>query len=322
VVNRSFYGKEITPNINKILKNSIYFSHIHEQVKDGNSSDCELMVNASVYPLSAGSAFLRFGGNKYVTLPSLLKEEGYKTLAIHGDDKVFWNRSRVYPMLGYDRFIDEKMFEDKSSCGMGVLDSSLFSQTIKEIKRTEEPYFMSLITITSHMPFNLDKDLRMLNLPDNGVTNGYLECIRYVDEAIGQFYERLNSEGLLKDTVIVIYGDHEGIHKYYSTTLPNNSKEIPFAVIIPGFKGFVVDKTGGQIDMMPTLAYLLGIDENKYETAVMGRNLFSSAPGTAVLSDGAILGEADDTEHLKEAQKVSDIIIKGDYFERESRAVS
>lgn len=314
MVNHSFYGQEITPNINRLLNSSIYFNNIHEQVKDGNSSDAELMVNTSIYPINEGSVFLRFGENRYVTLPKLLKEEGYTTMAIHGDDKAFWNRDQVYPLLGYDKFVDEDQFDDKRSCGMGILDSSLFAQTITEIKEINQPFFMSVITVTSHIPFTLDQDLKTLNLPYNDVTSDYLQCINYVDKVFGQFYDRLKAEGILDNTVLILYGDHEGIHKYYDTSLPDNNKEIPFMIIIPGFSGFVADRIGGQIDIMPTLAYLLGIDKEKYSTSVMGQNLFGSAPGAAILSNGEILGTANDKDHLREAQKISDIIVKGNYF--------
>lgn len=314
MVNHSFYGQEITPNINRLLNSSIYFNNIHEQVKDGNSSDAELMVNASVYPISEGSAFLRFGENRYVTLPKLLKEEGYTTMAIHGDDKAFWNRDQVYPLLGYDKFVDEDQFDDKRSCGMGILDASLFAQTITEIKKINQPFFMSVITVTSHIPFTLDQDLKTLDLPYNDVTSDYLQCINYVDKVFGQFYDRLKAEGILDNTVLILYGDHEGIHKYYDTSLPDNNKEIPFMIIIPGFQGLVIDRIGGQIDIMPTLAYLLGIDKEKYAASVMGQNLFGSAPGATILSNGEILGTANDKDHLREAQKISDIIVKGNYF--------
>ncbi len=46
-------------------------------------------------------------------------------------------------------------------------------------------------------------------------------------------------------------------------------------IVIPGFSGFVSDRIGGQIDIMPTLAYLLGIDKEKYASSVMGQNLFA-----------------------------------------------
>lgn len=65
VVGLTNNGQEITPNINKLLGSSIYFKHIHEQVRDGNSSDAELLFNTSLYPISNGSSFLRFGENTY-----------------------------------------------------------------------------------------------------------------------------------------------------------------------------------------------------------------------------------------------------------------
>jgi len=315
VVGKSYYGQEITPNINKLIKNSIYFNNIFEQVRDGNSSDAELMFNTSIYPLSSGSAFLRFGENSYVSLPKLLQEDGYTSIAIHGDDKEFWNRSQVFPVLGFERFITQEQFDDKSNIGMGISDKSLFSQSILEIKKLKEPYNFFIITLTSHMPFSLEKKDQTLDLKNKNNTTDYLQSIHYSDKFLGEFYEKLKEEGLLKNTALVIYGDHEGVHKYYpSTTLQNNNYKLPFIVHIPGMKGFESNKIGGQVDMMPTLAYLLGIDEKKYFSSVMGRNLLGSASGTVVLPTGKILGKADDETHLMQAQSAADMIIRGNYF--------
>lgn len=314
LVNQSFGGKEITPNINKLLGHSIYFNNIHEQVRDGNSSDAEFMFNTSVYPLGNGSAFLRFGGNKYVALPQLLHEQGYTSIALHGDNKEFWNRDQVFPSLGFEKFISEDEFADKSSDGMGILDKSLFSQTISEIKKLKEPYYSFVITITSHMPFKINKNIQYLDLPFEDDTSRYLQSIYYVDKVFGEFYSQMEKEGILDNAVLVLYGDHEGIHKYYSTTLPDNNYEIPFIIHVPGMKGQVIDKVGGQVDMMPTLAYLLGIEKEKILPGVMGRNLFGKSPGTVILPNDKIIGEDKDKEHLTNASTVSDLIIRGNYF--------
>lgn len=314
LIGQNYYGQEITPNINKLLSSSIYFNNIHEQVKDGNSSDAELLTLTSTYPISSGSAFLRFGGNNYVTLPKLLKEQGYTSIAIHGDEKEFWNRNNVYPALGFEKFVSEENFEDKTSVGMGITDKSLFTQSISEIKKLKNPYNVFLITLTSHMPFDINKDMQYLNIPEDGETSKYLQSIHYTDKVFGDFYNSLKTDGLLDNTIIIIYGDHEGIHKYYKTTLPDNNYEIPFIVYVPGMKGFKVNKIGGQVDIMPTLAYLLGIDEKKYASSVMGRNLFNSASGEVILPNGVVLGEANDTGHLSNAQSIADLIIKGNYF--------
>jgi phosphoglycerol transferase MdoB-like AlkP superfamily enzyme len=314
LVDQFFYGQEIIPNINKLLDNSIYFNNIVEQVRDGNSSDAELLFNASMYPISNGSAFLRFGDNTYVTLPKLLYEQGYTSIAIHGDDKKFWNRDRVFAAFGFDKYISEEQFTDKDAVGMGISDRSLFFQSLTEIKKLPEPFNVFIITLTSHMPFKLNKEIRYLNLPDNDISEAYLQSIHYTDNVFGEFYNQLQAEGLLNNTVIVIYGDHEGIHKYYSTTLSDNNCEVPFIIHIPGLKGSVIDKVGGQVDMMPTLAYLLGIEKEKYSSSAMGRNMFGKNSGTALLATGEILGKADNPEHLTEASEIADMSIKGDYF--------
>lgn len=314
VVGKSYYGQEITPNINRLLDSSIYFSNIVEQVRDGNSSDAELLFNTSVYPMKSGSAFLRFGENAYVTLPKLLHEQGYASAAIHGDDKEFWNRDKVFPAMGFDKYIDEEQFDDKSSGGMGVLDQSLFNQSIKEIKKLKEPYNMFIITLTSHMPFTIGKEIQYLDLPNDDVTSDYLQSIYYTDKVFGEFYNQLKEEELLENSAIILYGDHEGVHKYYETTLPDNNYEIPFIIHFPGMKGFEVDKIGGQIDMMPTVAYLLGIEEEKYASTVMGRYIFGQSSGTAILPTGEVIGETEDKDHLIDAAKIADMCIRGNFF--------
>lgn len=318
MIGKSYYGQEITPNINKLLNNSIYFSNIVEQVRDGNSSDAELLYNASVLPLKGGSAFLRFGENKYITLPKLLHNKGYVSIAIHGDDKEFWNRDYVFPAFGFDEYIDEQKFDDKSLAGMGISDKSLFNQTIKEIKKLKEPYNIFVITLTSHMPFILDKEDQFLNLPDNDISSQYLQSIHYTDKVFGEFYDQLDSEGLLDNSVLILYGDHEGIHKYYKTTLPVNNYEIPFIIHVPGMEGFEIDKAGGQVDMMPTLAYLMGIEKEKYTSGVMGRNLFGNYSGSGIFPTGEVLKGTDDIDHLEDAIDIADKYIRGNYLKIKS----
>lgn len=314
LINQSYYNQEITPNINRILKSSIYFNNIYDQVREGNSSDAEYMFNTSIYPISNGSTFLRFGNNKYNSLPFILNSYGFTSIAIHGDDKEFWNRDRVYPALGFNGYIHEDNFSYKKIDGMGIADESLFLQTYDELKKLRNPYYMFVITLTSHMPFNISDDFRYLELPNTDYSCNYLQSIHYTDKVLGDFFDKLDENGMLDNTIFIIYGDHEGVHKYYDTYLPDNNGRVPFIIYIPGIDGFVVDKIGGQIDMMPTLLYLLGIDENDYNKSLMGNNLFSSSPGSVLLPSGDIIGKTENEDHLNNANLISDLIIKGNYF--------
>jgi len=64
---------------------------------------------------------------------------------------------------------------------------------------------------------------------------------------------------------------------------------------------------------MPTLAYLLGIDESRYENTVMGRNLLGASSGSGILASGDILKGTDDADHLLQAYGLADQYIRGNY---------
>lgn len=315
LIGHAVNGQEITPNINRLMENSIYFNNIYEQTRDGNSSDAELLFNTSLYPLERGSAFLRFGDNTFpAALPHLLSENGYNAVAIHGDNKEFWNRDRAFRSLGFDKYISEEDFDNKEKLGMGILDEYLFEESFREIKQLDGPYYLFIITVTAHMPFNPPANFDSINLPADDYTSQYLKCINYTDGVFGQFYDQMEKAGFWDNSVLIIYGDHEGVHKYYPTNLPDNGKRIPFIVHAPGIQGQIVKNVGGQVDMMPTLAYLLGIDGAEYSNEVMGRNLFAPTPGAALLSDGSLVGNRDSEDHLAQAHRISDLIIRGNYF--------
>lgn len=317
LIGRRFYGQEITPNLNRLLGTSYYFSNIVQQVKDGNSSDAELLFNTSTYPLSSGAAFLRFPDSQYVTFPAMLRRAGYSAVAVHGDGKEFWNRDRVFPVLGYERYVTEEQFADRRQSGMGVLDEPLFAESLGVAKQLSEPFLLDVITLTSHVPFKIPTELKRLDaVPPDEPTSDYLQSILYADAALGDFYDGLESAGLLKDTVVVIYGDHEGIHKYFETPLPGNASEVPFIVNVPGLRGMEVNTVGGQVDMMPTLAFLFGLDSAWYQDKVMGRNLFGRHSGSGILSSGQVLAGVDEPEHIAQGHRIADLIISGNYFRK------
>lgn len=313
VLDSSFYGKEITPNLNKILDSSISFT-VQEQVREGTSSDTELMFNTGLYPTLKGSAFMSYGENTYFSLPKLLKEDGYETMTIHGDEAKFWNRDVVYPNIGIDKYVDESLFEDKRYSGLGILDESLFTQSLKEIEKTDSPFYSYIMSVTSHTPFNIEEEYRFLGITGEDADAGYLESMHYTDHYLGEFYNSLEEKGILEDSAIIIFGDHEGIHKYHESSLPENNGEIPFIVSIPGMEGFEVDQVGGQIDMLPTLLYLLGVEKDVYSGSVMGSNLLKSDSGSVILPTGELLGETEDEEHLIKAGEIANLIITGNYF--------
>ncbi|MCX7922653.1 MAG: LTA synthase family protein [Clostridia bacterium] len=331
VINKKIQGQEITPNLNKLLENSIYFSDFYEQVNEGNSSDAEFLANTSVYPLRQGSVFFRYPTNTYnKSLPNLLKSKGYSTLAIHPDDGSFWNWMVTLSSIGFDKCVDFKHFIYDEHIILGLSDGSYFKQVAPMLIKQKQPFYTFMITLTSHTPFDIPYQFRGLSLDKDfnyTTLGGYFQCINYVDRHLGAFIASLKEGGLLDNTVIAIYGDHEGIHKYFPKDVYDitpseswwleNHKRVPFIIYSSDFKGEEIKTTGGQIDVLPTLSYLMGIDEKEHIHTAMGRNLLNTDKSFAIVKNGDYVGIKNSEEDAKNAVKgldLADIIIRSNYF--------
>lgn len=334
-IGQEINGKKLTPVMDEIMKNSLYFPNIYEQVNEGTSSDSDLMVNTSMLPLRRGSTFFRYPNAVYNSLPILLKNEGYTTASIHPDKGSFWNYANgLKGGIAFEHFIDQFSFDISDQIGMGLSDKSYFNQVIPILKEFKEPFYAHTITLTNHGPFDLPADLRKLSLDptlDKSELGGYFESVHYTDAAIGEFIAKLDSEGLLENSVIAIVGDHTGVHKYYNhgiEQLPNKENWYsdngnPTVPLIIYDKNISEAKTfetiGGQIDIMPTLLYILGVDSSKYNETALGRNLLNTNKNYAVLTNGTVKGfdlSTKDEEIIKNSLEISDKMIRGDYFNK------
>lgn len=333
VLNQTVNGQEITPNLNRLLKNSLYFSNIYEQVNEGNSSDSDLMTNTSVYPLRSGSAFFRYPYTTYNSLPKMLQNQGYTTLAIHSDKGSYWNWMPSLKSIGFKNCIDSTQFVNDEAIGMGLSDGSYFKQVEPIIVKEKQPFYTFMVTLSSHAPFNLPQKYRELKLDanlDSTVLGGYFQSVNYVDRQIGAFIDKLQKDGLLVNTVIGIYGDHESIHKYYYEEIHKldnpeswwleNHKHIPLIIYQSQLQGRQIGTIGGQIDIMPTVAYMMGIDDGKYTDTAMGRSLLKTAKSFAVLRDGDyITDKVSEKEKIHDMKglEIADTIIRSNYFKEQ-----
>lgn len=331
VLNQKYNNQEITPTLNRLLKNSIYFPNFYEQVWNGTTSDAELLTNTSVYPVRRGSTFFRFPQNQYNSLPVLLEGKGYTTQAIHPDKGSYWNWEQALTSIGFDHTLDASAFKQEEQIGLGLSDGSFLRQVVPILKETKQPFYNFMITLTSHGPFDIPEEYRNLDM-DSEINQtkfgGYFQSLNYTDQQIGLFLENLEREGLLDNTVVVIYGDHGGIHKYYSDELETiqpqeewwkeYDKKIPFIIYQKGLESKVVETTGGQIDILPTLSYLMGIDDEKYAQTAQGRNLMTTHWDFAVLADRSLVGkDANDPElssHGAQGIDIADLIIQSNFF--------
>ncbi|MCK8060017.1 MULTISPECIES: LTA synthase family protein [unclassified Fusibacter] len=298
LIGKSVAGRQIMPFMNHLVSESLYFPNIYEQVMEGNSSDTEFLVNTALYPSENGVTFYQFAQRYFDhSLANILKDYGYHSVVAHGDRKSFWNRNNVYPGLGYDEFWgiedydSDDLIESSSVIGLGLSDKSFFTQSAEKMKEFDTPYLLSLITLTTHSPFKLPEEDLVEEFPeiDDRAVRAYVESFSYFDRCIASFFDTLGESDLLEDTIVVIFGDHQGINKYYTPSDEwKNGLRIPLIIYDGGTSIGTSEIAGGQIDIMPTLLDLLDIDISR--EPLVGKSLLSLEHGY-VFSNGTLIND-------------------------------
>ena len=230
-----FNGEEVTPNLNKLAKEGLFFSNFYPQVSTGTSSDAEYIMLTGLLPAASGTVFVNYSDNTFNTLATNLKEKGYYTFSMHGNYASMWSRNKIHNKLGYQElyYRDTFTFDPEiDTIGLGINDKLFFSQAIQKletIEATYENYFGTIITLSNHSPFAPDEaftlDINDYYTNENGeaVSTCYL-CERdvgkyivssnYADQALGDFLNYINSSDYFNNTVFVFYGDHDAKMSY------------------------------------------------------------------------------------------------------------
>ena len=331
-MNLKFNGEELTPNMNRLANEGIYFSNFYTQESIGNSSDSEFTLLTSLLPASSGTVFVNYFNREYETITNLLRNNGYYTFSMHANVASAWNRRNAYNYLGYDKFYSYKDdYDIDEVLGLGLSDKSFFRQStniIKDIKENNGNFYGTLIMLTNHTPFNslVDTDYyddylvdirgETENIPylEGTKIGNYLKCVNYADSAIGEFINELDENGVLDDTVIVIYGDHDSKIKksefeklYYSEYINDVSinpdknidivddfnyeinRKVPFIIWTKDIAGSEyneeIKRVMGMVDVMPTLGNMFGV-KNDF---ALGHDIFSINDNIVVFPNGSFI---------------------------------
>ena len=282
---------EVTPFLNSLYHSNetFAFSNVFNQVKAGKTSDAETMIETGLFGLNQGSFMVNYGGtNTQQAAPFILSKNGYNSSAVfHGNAGSFWNRNTAYKQWGYNYFFDASYFTKQNSSNSfqyGLNDKYMLRDSIKYLERLQQPFYTKFITVSNHYPYTTSLSGDDLGFPlaktQDETINGYFATANYLDSSIKAFFDYLKESGLYNNSIIVLYGDHYGISNSRNPSLAplldKNSEtwssydnamlqRVPYMVVVPGMdKGRIIDTYGGEIDMLPTLEHLLGIDSQKF----------------------------------------------------------
>ena len=370
----SFNGQEVTPNLNRLAKEGMYFNNFYSQVSVGTSSDTEFTLNTSIMPVNNGTVFISYFDRTYVALPQLMKEKGYYTFSMHGNNGSFWNRQVMHKNLGYEDFYSKSSYDIDEEIGLGLSDKSFFRQSVEKIKEISEkedkPFFGTLIMLSNHTPFDdvekygeFDVSMKYTTTNELGETveatapylegtslGNYFKSCHYADAAIGEFMQELENAGLLDNTVVVFYGDHDGrlpkkeYNLMYNYNPETNSlldkddpnydefdyydyelnRSVPF-IIWTKDKQYTqtVNTVMGMYDVLPTLGNMLGV----YSPYQLGHDVFSYPDNIVPFPNGnwvtnkvyynnskgeylPLTQDPIDDQYIKEKSEIADQILK------------
>lgn len=152
--------------------------------------------------------------------PSIVKnfnENGYKTIAMHPYNRNMYRREVVYPNLGFQEYKSADGFKNNSKIDNSkyISDESAFNEVLAELKNSQKPEFIHLVTMQNHMPYeentysehNFSVNAKNGANPENAKTiQAYLEGISYSDKAMKNFLSEI--EKLNEKTIVVFWGDH------------------------------------------------------------------------------------------------------------------
>lgn len=287
--------EKLTPTLYRLLHEGWFFDGFYSPTMTGSTSDVETMVNTSLIAINTGKiASQAYADNTYpVTLAKGFQAEGYSVNAYHNNYKIYYNRDRYFDALGYTKFLDStEMGLDNCSSDFMVAQKISWIPVEKELDFSfwvtysgHQPYELDLLSDTTHFPVDVQKEYE-----------GYLEIVKEtypdlhemvqfymaknisLDKAIEYYINTYEWMGKLDQLVIAFYGDHyvklyeKGVKDSAYEALGRSMEDTPFVIWYPGIEAKVIDKVCTDIDIIPTLFNLYGVEYDK--SMILGNDIF------------------------------------------------
>jgi phosphoglycerol transferase MdoB-like AlkP superfamily enzyme len=277
----SLGGLDLTPNLDDYSKRGIWFTHLYAT---GTRSVRGIeAVMTGFTPTPARSVVkLPKSQTGFFTIAEILKRNGYETSFIYGGEAHFDNMRQFLVGNGIERVIEEKDFAHPAFKGSwGVSDEDLFQRAHATFEEMEDvPFFSLVFTSSNHSPFEFPDDKISLNSqPKQQVNN----AVKYADYALGEFLRMAEASSYWDNTIFLVVADHNS-RVWGNDLVPIERFHIPALLLGGGITPRTYDRLASQIDLLPTLLGLLGIDTPH---PAIGLDLFrddiEQIPGRAVM---------------------------------------
>lgn len=278
--------EEIMPTVYNLMNNGINFSNHYAPIYgSGATFNSEFMINTGyMTPFNGGLPTYEYGDNNYKnSLANLFRLDNYTANNIHYNTGDFYNRKEMTKAFGYQNYYSGIELGYKNS----LLDSNFMLEKELRDKIIPDSKFMSFYTTYSaHLPYSFSGGNCQLikEKIDNASDTEELICIKTQANDTDKFFQllldSLEEKGIIDETVIIGITDHYNygisdknyLYSVKETSDYNLISNVPFFIWNKNINPITITKTNSNIDILPTLAYLFGLDYNPNH--YIGQNIF------------------------------------------------
>jgi len=258
-----------TPFLDRLKDDSVYFQNFFS---NGVQTSRGLFATlCSTFPRLGAAAMKTRYAHDYLCLPSLLQRQGYHTEMVIGQHRDLNRLQSFVARNGLQQLLDEGDFPSGTErAGVGIVDGALFDLCYEQIKQRQadnRPFFLTTLTLSTHHPFaapDRHPDVRALR---QQVSDQYVAALRYTDYELERVFTRLVREGLLRNTIVVILGDHGRHEPVGRTDIERKAGHFASPLFVwmddslrspATYRPRTVSAVASQVDVAPTLLALSG----------------------------------------------------------------
>lgn len=217
---RGLEHEDFAPNLHRLAQNAST-GHLHVPTFGGGTirTEFEVLTGLSLrYFPTMQFPYLQMHSGVVPGMVRTLRSHGYETIAVHGNDAAFWNRTSAFKSLGFDRFVSQPDFpKGYRKDGEYMADSAMTDEIMSQLKDAGPPQFVFAISMEAHGPYdktvNIDTQERdAIHVPD-GISDeaklqlrNYIYHMRHADAELGRLAELLKQRE--RPTLLLFYGDH------------------------------------------------------------------------------------------------------------------
>ncbi len=244
-----------TPFLDSIIQKSMYFKN---GFANGRTSVDAVPSTISGVPSIFGQPYVNstYAFNEVNTLPKILKAEEYYTAFFHGAFNGSQNFDQYAKVAGFDDYFGKDEYPqtspDEEDGKWGIFDEEFLGFFGEKLTSFKEPFFASIFTISSHIPFTIPKKYRGKLKKGNTI---FYESIGYTDMALRKFFDYAKKQSWYNNTLFVFTADHCSMGRKVGFKSIVQEYSIPILFFDPTNENLasISDRNFQQIDILPSI---------------------------------------------------------------------